>query len=204
MVDLEVYQPAPTVSMRAEIDAISVAAPPQNADETYKTSVAVGITELWALLLRYIVSRVCATLLPQCPADPQDNRLVLGCLTIVDGKITRICDLSCRRYAGSFPAIFHWLSFYPVIPLLGLVLERLCCGGDLTKGRTFGGYSMLARREAVIGGTGAGAIAESYALALAMQLRPLLEPQNLLSAVLEPEKLEQALALLGSANGPDE
>jgi hypothetical protein len=202
MVDLEVYQPAPTFSMRAELDAIHVSAPPPEADEEYKGTVVTAIGSLWSLLLRYIVSRGCALALPSCPPDPQDSRLVLGCLTIVDGKITHICDLSCRKYAGSFPAILHWLSFYPVIPLLGLVLERLCCG-DVTKGRGF--YGLRTVREPVVAreGTGAGGLAEGYAMALALHLRPLFEPANMLRAVLDPSLLEQAFALLGTSE-PDE
>src|SRR3712207_7383091 len=37
------------------------------------------------------------------------------------------------RYAGSFPAVNYWLSFFPIIPLVRDVLKKFCCDFDLLR-----------------------------------------------------------------------
>jgi hypothetical protein len=82
-------------------------------------------------LLQYLVDCICQALLPPCPPNPEDDRLILACLTIKNGKIINICNFSCRHYAGSFPSMFYWLSLVPVIPLLGKVIQCICCDTHL-------------------------------------------------------------------------
>lgn len=78
-------------------------------------------------LADYVVDSVCAALIPPCPPEPCDNRLILACVTIKDGRIVHICNHSCRRYAGSFPALEYWTSAMPVIPLVRRLLREICC-----------------------------------------------------------------------------
>ena len=80
-----------------------------------------------AVVWEYVIDCVCQKLLPTCPPDPCDDRLTLACLTIVDGKIVGVCNYSCRTYAGSWPTFSRWLSLVPVLPLLGVLLEYVCC-----------------------------------------------------------------------------
>lgn len=88
-----------------------------------------GIIDLTLLaLVEYIRECVCHVILPSCPPDPGDNRLILACVTINDGKITDICNFGCRQFAGSFPSFFYWLSLIPIIPLLKFVVDEICCG----------------------------------------------------------------------------
>lgn len=90
-----------------------------------------GICCSLELLVQYVIDCFCQALLPPCPPDPQDDRLVLACLTVKNGKIIDICNFSCRHYAGSFPAVNYWLSLVPVIPLITDALARFCCDFNL-------------------------------------------------------------------------
>ncbi|HYO91741.1 MAG TPA: hypothetical protein VEQ40_08900, partial [Pyrinomonadaceae bacterium] len=82
-------------------------------------------------LLQYAADCICHAFLPPCPPNPEDDRLILACLTIKNGKIINICNFSCRHYAGSFPSMYYWLSLVPVIPLLGQALQYVCCNPHL-------------------------------------------------------------------------
>jgi hypothetical protein len=70
---------------------------------------------------------VCHNLLPPCPADPTDDRLILACLTVKDGAIIDICNFGCRKFAGAFPSFFYWLSAVPILPLLKKLIDDFCC-----------------------------------------------------------------------------
>jgi hypothetical protein len=97
----------------------------------YAKRVRPTMQRLVSLLVQYALDCICRALLPPCPPDPADGRLILACITVekVDEtcKIVRICDFSCRRYAGAFPSLSHWLSLVPIIPLLGQAANYLCC-----------------------------------------------------------------------------
>jgi hypothetical protein len=82
-------------------------------------------------LLQYAADCICHAFLPPCPPNPEDDRLILACLTIKNGKIINICNFSCRHYAGSFPSMYYWLSLVPIIPLFGKALQFVCCNPHL-------------------------------------------------------------------------
>jgi hypothetical protein len=79
------------------------------------------------LMVQYLFDCLCNQLLPPCQPEPADDRLILACLEVQDGKITRISNFCCRRFAGAFPSVNHWLSLFPIIPLLFDVIRELCC-----------------------------------------------------------------------------
>ncbi|HEY0370958.1 MAG TPA: hypothetical protein VGD79_03100 [Thermoanaerobaculia bacterium] len=92
-------------------------------------------------LVDYIVGAVCLKLLPPCPPTPCDNRLILACVTVRNGKIVHICNFACRHYAGSFNSLMYWTSIVPVVSIISQVVRRICCapsalrailGGDET------------------------------------------------------------------------
>ena len=91
---------------------------------------------LLALLMQYILDCVCQALLPPCSPAQADDRLILACMTVKDDKIIDICNFCHRRYAGSFPSLYYWLSLVPVIPLIAYAVERLCCYDWLTVDHT--------------------------------------------------------------------
>jgi hypothetical protein len=114
-------------------DSIPCPPPAQNVDgqggtPAYLQLVQDTIGFALLMLLEYVRECVCHTLLPSCPTDQGDDRLILACLTIKDGTITDICNFGCRQFAGSFPSFFYWLSLIPIVPLLKLLVDDLCCG----------------------------------------------------------------------------
>jgi hypothetical protein len=120
-----------TVAQLNKIDC-----PPPMLEESpqlYAGRVQEPLQQTTSLLLRYILDCICEALLPPCSADPSDTKLVLACVTMRDGKIIDICNFSCRRYAGSFPATSYWLSLVPVLPMLARLIERLCCDTDILR-----------------------------------------------------------------------
>lgn len=78
-------------------------------------------------LVDYIVSAVCLKLLPPCPPTPCDDRLILACVTVRNGKIVHICNFACRHYAGSFNSLMYWTSIVPVVAMISQVVRRICC-----------------------------------------------------------------------------
>jgi hypothetical protein len=91
--------------------------------------VRVGINALIGVAIENIVECLCEALEPPCSPDPTDDRLILACMTVdrKNGKIVHICNHACRRHAGAFPSVKHWLSIVPILPLIGLLVEQLCC-----------------------------------------------------------------------------
>jgi hypothetical protein len=78
-------------------------------------------------LVDYIVDAVCLRLLPPCPPTPCDDRLILACVTVRNGKIVHICNFACRHYAGSFNSLTYWTSIVPVVSLITQIVRRICC-----------------------------------------------------------------------------
>jgi hypothetical protein len=97
----------------------------------YKKQVAPIIRNLLTAVVQYLLDCVCEAFLPPCSPDPLDNRVILACVTIKDGKILRICNFGCRSYAGAFPSLYYWLSAIPIASIIKMALELLCCGPDL-------------------------------------------------------------------------
>jgi hypothetical protein len=80
-----------------------------------------------------MIDCICHAFIPQCDDDPCDDRVEVACVTVKGDKILRICNHSCRRYAGAFPSTFYWMSLVPVLPLIGKVLAWLCCRPELLR-----------------------------------------------------------------------
>jgi hypothetical protein len=99
----------------------------EGSDSEYLQTVQDTIDATLLMLFEYFRECVCHSLLPSCPPDPGDDRLILACVTIKDGKITEICNFGCRQFAGSFPSFFYWLSLIPLVPLLKNLIDDICC-----------------------------------------------------------------------------
>jgi hypothetical protein len=87
---------------------------------------------LLVLVVNYLRDCICDALLPPCPPDPCDDRIILACVTMKDGKVVEVCNQACRRYAGSFVSREYWL---PVGPVLTWLAGLLCCFPILGRGR---------------------------------------------------------------------
>jgi hypothetical protein len=94
----------------------------------YLQAIQDTISKIFIALIEYFRECVCHQLLPPCLADPADDRLILACVTIKNGKIIDICNFNCRKFAGAFPSFFYWLSIVPIVPLIRSVIDSFCCG----------------------------------------------------------------------------
>jgi hypothetical protein len=126
------------------------------AADTYHRALTDAIdgykTQVWSAFLECL----CQSLLPPCPPDPGDDRLILACVEVRDGKVVDVCNFGARRQVISWPAIQWWLSLLPIGPLITLVLERLCCGG-------YGeALARQADNNALLQTRGSGFMAESF------------------------------------------
>jgi hypothetical protein len=119
------------------LDALACPPPPPagvsgSALQDYYRALQANYRRLLDLVFEYLVDCICHQLLPPCATEPCDERLILACLEVRDGKIVRIGNFCCRRFAGSFPAVGHWLSLIPILPYMVELLKSLCCDPDIT------------------------------------------------------------------------
>jgi hypothetical protein len=71
----------------------------------------------------------CMSLLPTCPPDPCDDRLILACVTVQNNRIVNICPFEGRQQLIGFTALNYWLGpiFSNVTQLLDKAFEQICC-----------------------------------------------------------------------------
>jgi hypothetical protein len=101
-------------------------------------------------LIDYIVDAVCMKLLPPCPATPCDDRLILACVTIRNGKIVHICNFACRHYAGSFNSLAYWTSAVPIVAAISSIVRQICCSPHALAGIV----GVRQRKQTTTGATG--------------------------------------------------
>ncbi|WP_454698345.1 hypothetical protein [Arthrobacter humicola] len=97
---------------------------PGESRSVYLARSGTSVRQLLLLAVLYARDCICRAMLPPCPPCPDDDRIILGCVTFADGKAQSICNLSCRRYAGSFVNREYWM---PVGPVLSWVAGMFCC-----------------------------------------------------------------------------
>ena len=94
------------------------------SDNAFRLRLSVGLQQLVMLVLLYLRDCVCYAALPPCPPASCDDRVVLACVTVKNGVVTKVCNHACRHYAGSFVNREYWL---PIGPVLSLLAAKLCC-----------------------------------------------------------------------------
>jgi hypothetical protein len=92
--------------------------------EQYRQRLLGALEALIQLVLLYLRDCLCYSLLPPVPPDVCDDRVMLACVTVRDGRVVRICNLACRRYAGSFVNREYWM---PIGPVLSWLAALVCC-----------------------------------------------------------------------------
>lgn len=93
----------------------------------YRDGMIAAVTDLLAGLLQYLKDCLCDRLLVNCPDCDDEDRVYLGCVSIRGGAVHHVCNFSKRKYVRSFPTVEYWLSLVPVLPMIGVLIERLCC-----------------------------------------------------------------------------
>jgi hypothetical protein len=150
--------------------SVPVIGPPQPLDQ-YLATLSGLVAQLRQLLLGTLFDCLCFGLLPPCPPDPCDNRLILACVTMQNGKILNVCNFGCRRQVVTFPSLFYWLSAFGFDKVFGQVttfLENLCCN----EGNRFSNGLSTGSREALstAGFTNAGMINRALAAFVAQNV----------------------------------
>lgn len=89
------------------------------------------IAELKLIAIEAYLNCICYSLIPPCPSPACDDRIVLACVTVVNGKIVNICHYPGRKQLITLQTLGYWLG--PLgLDKLGITLSeffsRLCCG----------------------------------------------------------------------------
>jgi hypothetical protein len=138
--------------IETDLDRLTVPQPPQD-------NYIQLLKDLVKLIVDFILFAAfdcfCSSLVPPCPPDPCDNRLILACVTVQNGKITNICHFGGgRKQVVTFPVLNYWLSIFgfdKALQALGQGLELLCCGDPKTRRGLFN--SDYSRRSVLLTGS---------------------------------------------------
>jgi hypothetical protein len=131
--------------------ASAVSCRPPAADENivaYRPVVETAVNELKKLLLEYLKDCFCLAILPRCPGEPGDPRVILACVTVKGEvcEIVDICNLDGRRMLVTWPNVLYLLSIFPITSLLRRALERFCCEPRESRDRpSLAGAAVLSR-----------------------------------------------------------
>jgi hypothetical protein len=100
----------------------------QDANSYWTNQVQPLVTEVEQIIGAYLLDCICSQLLPPCPKDPGDLRLILASVCVSNGEITEICNWKGRKIVPTWPTILWWLSILPIQKLLSMLVQKLCCG----------------------------------------------------------------------------
>jgi hypothetical protein len=99
--------------------------------ETYRQSANQAFADLAMAVLQNLKDCFCNLLLPACPTcddESEEGRgVALACITVKNGSVEKICNLEKRQIVKTFPTMGYWLSLLPVVPLVKILFEKLCC-----------------------------------------------------------------------------
>lgn len=181
---------------------------PDEQREQYQIKIQESAEKLFSLLFQYLLDCVCMALLPSCGPDPTEDRLVLACMTIKQDKIVKICNFSCRKYAGAFPTAYYWSTLVPILPLLSTLIAKLCCAELITGKRgsinplaTFLNALDPSRKARQTISEKRFAIPRIYAARVADTFRKV--PQLVIAQLTKPESFNLATILQQPANEAD-
>jgi len=143
-----------------------------------------------AILAVILQHCVCAAILPPCPCPEEDDCVPIAVLTVrkPECSVVKICNVSARKFATTFPALQYWLSALPSGRLLRQAIEKFCCTTFRSRYQT---GNVIGRRP----------IRRAY-MAQAAQQRSF--STAVFSAMTRPRKLDIEAMLLAEAGVLDE
>jgi hypothetical protein len=92
----------------------------------YRDDVIEAFADLLAATFQYLKDCFCDHLLPKCP-ERDGEKVYLAGVEVRDEDVYAICNFTERRHVKTFPTVERWLSLVPVLPLLDVFVEKLCC-----------------------------------------------------------------------------
>jgi Family of unknown function (DUF6519) len=93
----------------------------------YRNAVLAAFADLAGAFLQHLKDCVCDHLLVNCPECDGSEKLYLGTVHVLNQEVYSVCNFSERRYVKTFPTVQYWLSLVPVLPLVALAVEKVCC-----------------------------------------------------------------------------
>jgi hypothetical protein len=153
------------------IDKITIPPPPiSDPNSTYVDGLQSQVAEIAAMILSEALC-LCTSLLPPCPPDPCDDRLILACVTVQNGKIINICHFGGRQQVVTFPTLYYWLSLFKFDQILAdliKLLESGCCGTEQQRKELFS-VSASARENITSAGVGNPAMLNKIVMSFVAQ-----------------------------------
>jgi hypothetical protein len=96
-----------------------------NALVAYRSAALAAFIRLFGRLLEFLKDCICDHLLVDCPTGL--GKVYLADVSFQGGKVYQICNFHHRKYVHTFPTVEYWLSLVPVLPMLKMAVEKLCC-----------------------------------------------------------------------------
>jgi DNA-binding beta-propeller fold protein YncE len=93
----------------------------------YRAAMLNAFADLAAGFLQYLKDCLCDHFLVNCPPPDAQHPLRLGCVSIRNTQVYKICNFTGRKYVKSFPTVGYWLSLIPIQPLIARLVELFCC-----------------------------------------------------------------------------
>jgi hypothetical protein len=126
------------------LDALGQISVPTSA----QTGVYIGIVaEITRILAYAFLDCICFSLLPPCPVNPCDNRIILACVTVQDGSIVDICHFTGRKQLITLHTLGYWLGglgLDRIVAEIDSILALYCCAGESRLGNfSFGASAGL-------------------------------------------------------------
>lgn len=104
----------------AQLNAIICPSAPNsdNDFDTFINRMQVGLIDTFELLINMAINCLCYEVLPKCPTDVCEDRLMLACVTVRDGRVIRVCHE---------PRTYVLTAHNAVSAVLSVLLRDLCC-----------------------------------------------------------------------------
>ena len=125
--------------MESALITIQIPAP-DNSDD-YIDKLQAIVDTLGQIIRAAAFDCMCMALVPSCPPEPCDDRVILACVTVQGDKIINICHFGARRQVFTFPVLYYWLSAFGFDKVLGQIsdwLQLLCCSPEESRYKMFG------------------------------------------------------------------
>ena len=103
-----------------QLNAITCPSAPNTPNDmpTFISQLQTAVISTAELLINLFINCVCYEVLPKCPPDVCEDRLMLACVTVRDGHVIRICH-EPRHYVLT--------AHNAVSSVLSVILRDLCC-----------------------------------------------------------------------------
>jgi hypothetical protein len=88
------------------------------------------VAEIKLIAIEAYLNCLCYSLIPPCPPPACDDRIVLACVTVVNGKVINICHYPGRKQLITLQTLGYWLGPLGLDNLgqmLGVFFSQLCC-----------------------------------------------------------------------------